>query len=54
MATEYSDYTEQNILIRTEKIYTEFIKFFKKQKLLKGYLAIYESRKVKGTNIQEL
>ena len=36
MATEYSDYTEQNILNRTEKIYTEFIKFVKKQKLFKG------------------
>ena len=36
MATEYSDYTEQNILNRTEQIYTEFIKFVKKQNLFKG------------------
>ena len=35
MATEYSDYTEQNILNRTEQIYTEFIKFVKKQNLCK-------------------
>lgn len=35
MATEYSDYTEQNILNRTEQIYTEFIKFVKKQNLFK-------------------
>ena len=36
MATEYSDYTEQNILNRTEQIYTEFIRFVKKQNLFKG------------------
>ena len=35
MATEYSDYTEQNILNRTEQIYTEFIEFVKKQNLFK-------------------
>ena len=36
MATEYSDYTEQNILNRTEQIYTEFTRFVKKQNLFKG------------------
>lgn len=35
MATEYGDYTEQNILNRTEQIYTEFIRFVKKQNLFK-------------------
>lgn len=35
MATEYGDYTEQNILNRTEQIYTEFIRFIKKQNLFK-------------------
>ena len=35
MATEYGDYTEQNILNRTDQIYTEFIRFVKKQNLFK-------------------
>ena len=35
MATEYGDYTEQNILNRTEQIYTEFIRFVKKHNLFK-------------------
>lgn len=35
MATLYNDYTEQNILDRTEQIYTEFISFVKEQNLFK-------------------
>ena len=36
MATMYNDYTEQNILDRTEQIYTEFISFVKEQNLFKA------------------
>ena len=35
LGTNYIDYTEQNILDRTENIYCEFIKFVKEQKLFK-------------------
>ena len=35
LAKKYTDYTEQNILDRTEQIYSECIKFVKKQNLFK-------------------
>lgn len=36
LSNQFDDYTEQNILDRTEKIYSEFIKFVKEQNLFKS------------------